>query len=49
MLEGSKYEKISLYGGVVVLLKDDSDFVEYRIPKEVISEVMGMNVKQYFV
>ena len=47
MLEGSKYEGINLLGGVVVLLKDDSEFVEYKIPKEVISTVMDMNVKNY--
>jgi len=47
MLEGSKYEGLNLYGGVVVLLKDDSDFTEYRIPKEVITTTMEMNVKNY--
>jgi hypothetical protein len=47
MLEGSKYEGLNLYGGVVVLLKDDSEFAEYRIPKEVISTTMAMNVKNY--
>jgi hypothetical protein len=47
MLEGSKYEGIDLLGGVVILLKDDSEFVEYKIPKEVISTVMDMNVKNY--
>jgi len=47
MLEGSKYEGLNLYGGVVVLLKDDSDYVEYRIPKEVIATTMEMNVKDY--
>jgi len=47
MLDGSKYEGLNLYGGVVVLLKDDSDYVEYRIPKEVITTTMEMNVKNY--
>jgi hypothetical protein len=47
MLEGSKYEGLDLLGGVVVLLKDDSEFVEYKIPQEVISTVMDMNVKKY--
>ena len=49
MLEGSKYEGLDLLGGVVVLLKDDSEYVEYKIPKEVISTVMDMNVKKYLV
>lgn len=47
MLKGSKYENINFAGGVVVLLKDDSDYAEYRIPKEVINTVMSMNVKDY--
>ena len=47
MLKGSKHENINFVGGVVVLLKDDSEFVEYKIPKEVISTVMDMNVKNY--
>jgi hypothetical protein len=47
MLKGTKYEDVSFAGGVVVLLKDDSDYVEYRIPKEVIATTMGMNVKDY--
>ena len=48
MLKGTKYEDVSFAGGVVVLLKDDSDYVEYRIPKEVIATTMGMDVKKYF-
>jgi hypothetical protein len=47
MLEGSKYEGIDLLGGVVVLLKDDSEYVEYKIPQEVITTVMDMDVKKY--
>lgn len=47
MLKGSKYEDLKFAGGVVVLLKDDSDFVEYKIPQDVISTVMSMNVKEY--
>lgn len=47
MLQGTKYEKIKMLGGIVVLLRDDSEFVEYRIPKHVIDTVMDMNVKTY--
>ena len=47
MLEGTKYEDMSLLGGVVVLLKDDSEYVEYKIPREVVSTVLDMNVKNY--
>jgi hypothetical protein len=47
MLKGTKYENTNFVGGVVVLLKDDSEFAEYRIPKEVIATTMAMNVKNY--
>jgi hypothetical protein len=47
MLKGTKYENIKFVGGVVVLLKDDSDFVEYKIPREVIDTTMNMNVMDY--
>ena len=49
MLEGTKYENLKLYGGIVVLLKDDSDFVEYRIPKDIINTVLDMDIKKYLV
>ena len=38
MLKGSKYENIKFFGGVIVLLKDDATFEEYRIPKEFITK-----------
>jgi hypothetical protein len=47
MLEGTEHENLKLLGGVVVLLTEDSEFVEYKIPKEVIDTVMNMNVKDY--
>ena len=40
----SKYENIPLLGGVVVLLKKDGTFEEYRIPKEILTIVDKMNV-----
>ena len=49
MLEGTKYEDIKLLGCSVVLLKEDSDFQEYRVPKEVIDTIMKMNVKKYLI
>lgn len=48
MLEGTKYEKIRMFGGIIVLLKDDSDFVEHRIPKDIIDTVMDTEIKKYF-
>lgn len=47
MLKGSKYENVKFVGGVVVLLKDDSEFVEYKIPKDVVTTVMDMDIKKY--
>jgi hypothetical protein len=47
MLEGTKYDKINFFGGIVVLLKEDSEFVEYRVPKEITETIMSMDMKQY--
>tara|TARA_R110000803_G_scaffold48837_13_gene101640 strand:+ start:754 stop:1611 length:858 start_codon:yes stop_codon:yes gene_type:complete len=47
MLEGTKYEDIKLLGCIVVLVKDNSDFEEFRVPKEVITKVMDMNMDVY--
>jgi hypothetical protein len=47
MLQGSKYENIKLYGCIIVLVKDDGTFEEYRVPKEVISNVLNMNMSDY--
>jgi hypothetical protein len=47
MLKGTKYENMRVYGGIVVLLKDDSDFKEYRIPKEIMGTVLEMDISKY--
>jgi hypothetical protein len=47
MLEGTKYENMKLYGCIVVLLQEDSEFKEFRVPQDVIDTVMTMNVKDY--
>lgn len=47
MLVGSKYEDISIMGGVIVLLKDDGTFTEYRVPKEINDKILTMNLKKY--
>jgi hypothetical protein len=49
MLEGTKYENMKLYGCIVVLLQEDSEFKEFRVPQDVIDTVMNMNVKDYLV
>lgn len=47
MLKGSKYEDIKLFGCLIVLLKDDTKFEEYRIPKKVYNKILDMNIKEY--
>jgi hypothetical protein len=47
MLKGSKYEDIKIFGCIIVLLKENSDFEEFRVPKDVIDTVFSMNMKQY--
>ena len=45
MLKGSKYENISFFGGVVLLLKEDATYKEYRIPKDIITKVFDLDIK----
>lgn len=47
MLQGSEYENIKLYGGIVVHLSDDGKFEEFRIPKQTINTILGMNMSNY--
>jgi hypothetical protein len=47
MLEGTEYEKVKILGCIVVLLKENSDYEEFRVPKEVITTVLTMNMKNY--
>lgn len=44
MLRGSKYENIGLFGAIIVLLKEDGTFEEFRIPMSVISQVMNLKI-----
>lgn len=45
MLEESKFKGTSLLGGVVVLLKDDGTFTEFRVPKDIINNVFTLKIK----
>lgn len=47
MLEGTKYENIKLLGSIVVLLKDDTTYQEFRVPKPVIETIMCMDTKTF--
>jgi hypothetical protein len=47
MLKGSKYENIKIYGCIIVLLKDDETFEEFRIPKDILNTTLNMDIKKY--
>jgi len=47
MLEGSKFEDIKLYGCIITLLKDDANFEEYRVPKDIIQTILDMDIQNY--
>jgi hypothetical protein len=47
MLKGSKYEDIKIFGCIIVLLKENSDFEEFRVPKDVMDTVFSMDIKKY--
>jgi hypothetical protein len=47
MLKGSKYEDIKFFGCIIVLLKENSDFEEFRVPKDVIDTVFSLDIKKY--
>jgi len=45
MLKDTKYEKVKTYGCIVVLLKENSEFEEFRVPKEIMDIVFNMDIK----
>jgi len=47
MLEGTKYENTKIYGYIIVHLKEDSEFEEYRVPKDVQNTILSMDMKKY--
>jgi hypothetical protein len=47
MLEGTKYQDIKLLGNVVVLLKDDATFVEYKVPPQINNAILTMDLSKY--
>jgi hypothetical protein len=47
MLEGTKYENLKLYGCIVVLLKEDKDFEEFRVPKDILNKILEMDMDKY--
>jgi hypothetical protein len=49
MLEGTKYENLKLYGCIVTLLREDSEFEEFRVPQKVIDTILEMDMKNYLI
>lgn len=47
MLQGSKYENLKLYGCIIAHLREDTQFEEFRVPKDVINTVLEMDIKKY--
>ena len=47
MLKGTKYEGIKLYGGIIAHLREDQQFEEFRVPQDVISTVLTMDIQKY--
>jgi hypothetical protein len=47
MLKGSKYENIKVYGCIIVLVKDDGTFEEFRIPKDIQQTILDMDMEKY--
>lgn len=47
MLEGTKYEDLSLLGCIVVLITDEREFIEYRVSKKTMNTILEMDMKQY--
>lgn len=47
MLEGSRFEKTKFLGGVVALMKDNGTFTEYKVPQDVVTTIMNMDLKPF--
>lgn len=47
MLKGTKYEDTKLLGNVVVLLKDDATFQEYKVPHQINNAILKMDLTKY--
>ncbi len=47
MLKGTKYEDKLFLGGVIVLLKDDGTFTEYKVPPQINNAILTMDLSKY--
>jgi len=49
MLENTKYSDIILAGCIIVLLREDGKFEEFRVPNNVIETVFNLDLKKYSI
>ena len=47
MLKGSKFEDLKILGCIISHLREDTQFEEFRVPKDVINTVLDMDIKKY--
>jgi hypothetical protein len=47
MLKGTKFEDTKLLGNVVVLLKDDGTFTEYKVPSQINNTILTMDLTKF--
>lgn len=47
MLQGSKYQDLKLYGCIISHLREDTQFEEFRVPKDVLDTVLSMDIRKY--
>ena len=47
MLQGTKFDKTKLMGSVIVLLKENGTFEEFRVPKEISNTILTMDLRKY--
>jgi len=47
MLEGTQFEDKKFLGGVIVLLKEDGTFVEYKVPQPIINNIFTIDLSKY--
>ena len=46
MLEGTEYANKKLLGSIIVLVKEDGSFEEYKIPQSVIQKILLMDMSK---
>jgi hypothetical protein len=47
MLEGTKFADTKLLGCVIVLLKEDGTYQEYKVPNDVNIKVLNLDMSKY--